>query len=160
LPAQVSPQPSLPTLQSGARLLGLLGLQGPVAQSGERRPRMAEVRGSSPLGSTLFFYGFAGKTRASIDRPEGVPGRFTATVLQPSSGSSQDPEVDRPPVTAGFTPARARRTASKPPSRTSRRPPGSTRTLLRTGDCRSATAGTGARARAVCHPHPDDPPQG
>jgi len=57
-------------------------------------------------------------------------------------------------VTAGFTPARARRTASKPPSRTSRRPPGSTRTLLRTGDCRSATAGTGARARAVCHPIP------
>jgi hypothetical protein len=58
---KVSPHPSLRTLQSGARLLGLLRLQGPVAQSGERRPRMAEVRGSSPLGSTLFFYGFAGK---------------------------------------------------------------------------------------------------
>ena len=58
---KVSPHPSLRTLHSGARLLGLLRLQGPVAQSGERRPRMAEVRGSSPLGSTLFFYGFAGK---------------------------------------------------------------------------------------------------
>jgi hypothetical protein len=34
---------------------------GPVAQSGERRPRMAEVRGSSPLGSTSFFLAFAGK---------------------------------------------------------------------------------------------------
>ena len=30
-------------------------LYGPVAQSGERRPRMAEVRGSSPLGSTPQF---------------------------------------------------------------------------------------------------------
>jgi hypothetical protein len=50
--ATMSPQPSLPALQSGARLLGLLRLQGPVAQSGERRPRMAEARGSSPLGST------------------------------------------------------------------------------------------------------------
>jgi hypothetical protein len=49
---KVSPHPSLRTLQSGARLLGLLRLQGPVAQSGERRPRMAEARGSSPLGST------------------------------------------------------------------------------------------------------------
>jgi subtilisin family serine protease len=40
-------------LQSGHQLLGLSGLYGPVAQLGERRPRMAEVRGSSPLGSTL-----------------------------------------------------------------------------------------------------------
>jgi hypothetical protein len=61
---KVSPHPWLRTLQSGARLLGLLRLQGPVAQSGERRPRMAEVRGSSPLGSTLFFCGFAGKLRS------------------------------------------------------------------------------------------------
>jgi hypothetical protein len=60
---KVSPHPSLRTLQSGARLLGLLRLQGPVAQSGERRPRMAEVRGSSPLGSTPFLSLFAGKTR-------------------------------------------------------------------------------------------------
>ena len=49
---KVSPQPSLRTLQSGARLLGLLRLQGPVAQSGERRPRMAEVTSSSLVGST------------------------------------------------------------------------------------------------------------
>jgi hypothetical protein len=42
-------------LQSGHQLLGLPGLHGPVAQLGERRPRMAEVRGSSPLGSTSFF---------------------------------------------------------------------------------------------------------
>jgi hypothetical protein len=62
-PTKVSPQPSLPALQSEARLLGLLRLQGPVAQSGERRPRMAEVRGSNPLGSTLFFYLFAGKMK-------------------------------------------------------------------------------------------------
>jgi hypothetical protein len=60
---KVSPHPSLRTLQSGARLLGLLRLQGPVAQSGERRPRMAEVRGSSPLGSTSFLRRFAGETR-------------------------------------------------------------------------------------------------
>src|SRR5215204_5893050 len=52
MPAQVSPQPSLPALQSEARLLGLLRLQGPVAQSGERRPRMAEVTSSSLVGST------------------------------------------------------------------------------------------------------------
>src|SRR5215204_4158363 len=55
------PHPSLPALQSGSRLLRLLSLHGPVAQSGERRPRMAEARGSSPLGSTLFFFRFAGK---------------------------------------------------------------------------------------------------
>jgi hypothetical protein len=60
---KASPHFSLSALQSGARLLGLLRLQGPVAQSGERRPRMAEVRGSSPLGSTLFYRGFAGETR-------------------------------------------------------------------------------------------------
>src|SRR5215217_4261615 len=53
MPAQVSPQPSLLALQSEARLLGLLRLQGPVAQSGERRPRMAEVTSSSLVGSTL-----------------------------------------------------------------------------------------------------------
>ena len=58
-----SSRPRSSALQSGARLLGLLGLHGPVAQSGERRPRMAEARGSSPLGSTLFFRIFAGKTR-------------------------------------------------------------------------------------------------
>ena len=49
---KVSPHPSLRTLHSGARLLGLLRLQGPVAQSGERRPRMAEVTSSSLVGST------------------------------------------------------------------------------------------------------------
>jgi hypothetical protein len=36
---------------------------GPVAQSGERRPRMAEVRGSSPLGSTLRTLCLCGKRR-------------------------------------------------------------------------------------------------
>jgi hypothetical protein len=41
-----------PALQFGHQLLGLPGSHGPVAQLGERRPRMAEVRGSSPLGST------------------------------------------------------------------------------------------------------------
>ena len=38
-------------------------VSGPVAQLGERRPRMAEVRGSSPLGSTLVLSRFAGKMR-------------------------------------------------------------------------------------------------
>ena len=42
------------SLQSGTRLLGLLKPHGPVAQSGERRPRMAEVTSSSLVGSTLF----------------------------------------------------------------------------------------------------------
>jgi hypothetical protein len=36
-------------------------VSGPVAQLGERRPRMAEVRGSSPLGSTPENVGFAGQ---------------------------------------------------------------------------------------------------
>jgi hypothetical protein len=40
-------------LQSGSRLLGLLRPHGPVAQSGERRPRMAEVTSSSLVGSIL-----------------------------------------------------------------------------------------------------------
>jgi hypothetical protein len=44
--------PSYFALQSGVRLLGLLVLRGPVAQSGERRPRMAEVTSSSLVGST------------------------------------------------------------------------------------------------------------
>ena len=34
---------------------------GPVAQSGERRPRMAEVTSSSLVGSTYFLWRFAGK---------------------------------------------------------------------------------------------------
>ena len=62
-PRKVSPHPSLRALQSGARLLGLLRLQGPVAQSGERRPRMAEVTSSSLVGSTPFFFRFAGNTQ-------------------------------------------------------------------------------------------------
>jgi hypothetical protein len=60
---KVSPHPSLRTLQSGARLLGLLRLQGPVAQSGERRPRMAEVTSSSLVGSTYFFLDLQVKRR-------------------------------------------------------------------------------------------------
>jgi hypothetical protein len=51
-------------LQSGHQLLGLPGSHGPVAQLGERRPRMAEVRGSSPLGSTPFFPANTGKRDA------------------------------------------------------------------------------------------------
>ncbi len=51
--------PSLLALQSGPRLLGFLGLYGPVAQSGERRPRMAEVTSSSLVGSTPKTYRFA-----------------------------------------------------------------------------------------------------
>jgi hypothetical protein len=58
---KVSPHPSLRALQSKARLLGLLRLQGPVAQSGERRPRMAEVTSSSLVGSTPKRFCFAGK---------------------------------------------------------------------------------------------------
>ncbi len=65
--------PSLLALQSGPRLLGFLGFYGPVAQSGERRPRMAEVRGSSPLGSTLFFCWFAGKTQRTRNRGQHGP---------------------------------------------------------------------------------------
>src|ERR671911_166653 len=87
MPAQVSPQPSLPALQSEARLLGLLRLQGPVAQSGERRPRMAEVRGSSPLGSTLFFLLFAGKIKIVRRSAGRYLGLLTATVLQPATAA-------------------------------------------------------------------------
>src|SRR5215211_1021303 len=54
---------------------------GPVAQLGERRLRMAEVRGSSPLGSTSKTYLFAGKHRAKIS-PSGTRGLF---VQQPCS---------------------------------------------------------------------------
>src|SRR5215207_11425385 len=82
MPAQASPQPSLPALQSETRLLGLLRLQGPVAQSGERRPRMAEVRGSSPLGSTLFFCCFAGKTQGQEMGFRTTRGCCAATVQQ------------------------------------------------------------------------------
>jgi hypothetical protein len=84
-------------LQSGFRLLGLLRLQGPVAQSGERRPRMAEVTSSSLVGSTLFFLLFAGKTNTARRSPGRYLGLLTATVLQPASAAhppgrgSQDP---------------------------------------------------------------------
>ena len=37
---------------------------------------MAEVRGSSPLGSTLFFYGFAGKTHQGAEGPALLPAPF------------------------------------------------------------------------------------
>jgi hypothetical protein len=47
------PSPCSSTLQSRCRMLGLLRLHGPVAQPGERRPRMAEVTSSSLVGSTL-----------------------------------------------------------------------------------------------------------
>jgi hypothetical protein len=60
-PSKASPYPCLPTLQSVLWLLGLLRLRGPVAQSGERRPRMAEVTSSSLVGSTSFLRYFAGK---------------------------------------------------------------------------------------------------
>jgi hypothetical protein len=76
-----SPHPSLPALQSRARLLGLLGLQGPVAQSGERRPRMAEVRGSSPLGSTLFSANLQAKGEEPTVLPEHIRDYCTATQL-------------------------------------------------------------------------------
>ncbi len=60
--------PSLLALQSGPRLLGFLGFYGPVAQSGERRPRMAEVTSSSLVGSTIIFLRFAGKTYQGTER--------------------------------------------------------------------------------------------
>lgn len=47
------PSPRSSTLQSRGRMLGFLRLHGPVAQPGERRPRMAEVTSSSLVGSTL-----------------------------------------------------------------------------------------------------------
>src|SRR5215210_4454074 len=50
---EASPRLSLFTLQAGIWMPVLLRLHGPVAQSGERHPRMAEARGSRPLGSTL-----------------------------------------------------------------------------------------------------------
>ena len=62
-------------LQSGHQLLGLPGLHGPVAQLGERRPRMAEVRGSSPLGSTLqtaYLRGIDGKVELPRSNDRGV----------------------------------------------------------------------------------------
>ena len=52
----------LSALQSGPQLLGLPRSHGPVAQLGERRPRMAEVTSSSLVGSTLFSSRFTGKT--------------------------------------------------------------------------------------------------
>ena len=57
--------PSLLALQSGPRLLGFLGFYGPVAQSGERRPRMAEVTSSSLVGSTPRIPVLAGQTNQS-----------------------------------------------------------------------------------------------
>src|SRR5215213_6936755 len=71
-PRRCSPHRGLTPLQSGRQLLGFSRRYGPVAQSGERRPRMAEARGSSPLGSTSFLPLFAGTrkppTPASLSR--------------------------------------------------------------------------------------------
>src|SRR5919112_4692215 len=85
MPAQVSPQPSLPALQSEARLLGLLRLQGPVAQSGERRPRMAEVTSSSLVGSTPKRLCFAGK----MQRANNGLQRNSTSVQLPCSNPSK-----------------------------------------------------------------------
>jgi hypothetical protein len=100
-PSKASPYPCLPTLQYVPWLLGLLRLRGPVAQSGERRPRMAEVRGSSPLGSTLFFLLFAGKTKKARRSPGRYLGLLTATVLQPAT-------VAHPPGRGSQDPSRCR----------------------------------------------------
>jgi hypothetical protein len=49
---------------------------------------------------------------------------------------------------------------SKPPSRTSRRPPGWAQAGFKAKLSCPLLRVQGARGRAVWHPHPDDPPQG
>ena len=50
--------------------------QGPVAQPGERRPRMAEVTSSSLVGSTPEIHRFAGKTCQGAERLAHLPAPF------------------------------------------------------------------------------------
>jgi hypothetical protein len=59
------------------------------------RPRMADARGSSPLGSTLFFHGFAVKR----EEQEMVPACSRALVQQPSgtTGSCSQSQTSFPP---------------------------------------------------------------
>src|SRR5215210_5781808 len=104
-PTKAALYPSLPALQSGSRLLRLLSLHGPVAQSGERRPRMAEVTSSSLVGSTPKTYRFAAQNYSAQRSLGRDPGLLTATVLQPRIEFVHVP--NKPPqVTRQYAPAR------------------------------------------------------
>jgi hypothetical protein len=70
-------------------------LHGPVAQLGERRPRMAEVTSSSLVGSTWESGYFAGQTSCDKELLTIRLRTLTATILQPSQCEARVFRLDR-----------------------------------------------------------------